>query len=132
WSARVSLRVALCPVAVLARYHSFSSLISFNDPSPTAIYTLSLHDALPILQPGVHLDEVELAVFPQEFDRPRAAIAHVGHRLGNRSEEHTSELQSRRDLVCRLLLEKKKKQEERERGINDARTARQTQYVENE
>src|SRR3546814_13780772 len=41
-----------------------------------------LGDRMFDLKPGVHLDEVECAVFPQELDRPRAAIAHIGHRLG--------------------------------------------------
>src|SRR2546422_1940379 len=75
----------------------------FNDTATTEIYTLSLHDALPIW-----------------------FLCHTDHRNGNgsaldglrtcstwdrgRSEEHTSELQSRLHLVCRLLLEKKKKQ----------------------
>src|SRR5438874_11784588 len=71
----------------------------FNDTATTDIYTLSLHDALPILSRA-------------DF---RAATAALTARLrpvvrrAMRSEEHTSELQSRRDLVCRLLLEKKKK-----------------------
>src|SRR5476649_3105497 len=67
----------------------------FNDTATTEIYTLSLHDALPISSP----------VQPR-----RSCVA--GNRSaprGNRSEEHTSELQSHSDLVCRLLLEKKKK-----------------------
>src|SRR5690349_23816350 len=71
----------------------------FNDTATTEIYTLSLHDALPILR---------RARPSLEPGRQRAA---VGGRRGARSEEHTSELQSRRDLVCRLLLEKKKNQE---------------------
>src|SRR5215469_13295745 len=89
---------------------SFSSglLVSFffNDTATTEIYTLSLHDALPI-RPAPPPRTAPLARPPgRPFGRPRerlrAACAH-------RSEEHTSELQSRRDLVCRLLLEKKKK-----------------------
>src|SRR2546430_10411816 len=77
----------------------------FNDTATTEIYTLSLHDALPILrEPGVqrhgirdkHADEYGGAQFP---DREIAR---------HRSEEHTSELQSQSNLVCRLLLEKKK------------------------
>src|SRR6202142_4791532 len=70
----------------------------FNDTAPTEIYTLSLHDALPISPPGnVVPDRVSGA--PEPFaSRP----------LLVRSEEHTSELQSPKDLVCRLLLEKKK------------------------
>src|SRR3712207_9163253 len=85
-------------------------LFFFNDTATTEIYTLSLHDALPIFidllrprpcgqqlvrleQPGQHLpDGVRLS----------PAVPRVG-----RSEEHTSELQSRQYLVCRLLLEKK-------------------------
>src|SRR6266496_6840778 len=67
----------------------------FNDTATTEIYTLSLHDALPISS---------AADRPNDVGRPdRMAQQQM------RSEEHTSELQSRRDLVCRLLLEKKKK-----------------------
>src|SRR5687768_17715786 len=79
----------------------------FNDPAPTEIYTLSLHDALPICAP------------PACPGRPGCAPGRPGAgRCGTpgrwpgspspRSEEHTSELQSRLHLVCRLLLEKKK------------------------
>src|SRR2546429_9815341 len=81
----------------------------FNDTATTEIYTLSLHDALPI-----SLSEIT----------PEQACAHPNFSMGRkisvdsatmmnkaleRSEEHTSELQSRLHLVCRLLLEKKKK-----------------------
>src|SRR5476651_2885036 len=66
----------------------------FNDTATTEIYTLSLHDALPILCPGAEL---------------RAYGLQGAVRRCLRSEEHTSELQSRQYLVCRLLLEKKKK-----------------------
>src|SRR5438105_6568208 len=74
----------------------------FNDPAPTAIYTLSLHDALPISFYGavfgtVKRGAVAVPLFPL-----------LGPEGVRRSEEHTSELQSRVDLVCRLLLEKKK------------------------
>src|SRR5438094_8617304 len=71
----------------------------FNDTATTEIYTLSLHDALPIC--GADRHEPHLARHPRH--RPRDGIEDV------RSEEHTSELQSPYDLVCRLLLEKKKK-----------------------
>src|SRR2546426_10508462 len=75
----------------------------FNDTATTEIYTLSLHDALPILGRGlVHQPAVV----------PHHRIAHlplVVIRARWRSEEHTSELQSPCNLVCRLLLEKKKK-----------------------
>src|SRR5690349_24626692 len=70
----------------------------FNDTATTEIYTLSLHDALPILQCS--------RAPPARRGAPRARKP---PRAPSRSEEHTSELQSRRDLVCRLLLEKKKK-----------------------
>src|SRR6266481_9891679 len=70
----------------------------FNDTATTEIYTLSLHDALPIYQHG-----------EERGDPPQAGpVAHAG-----RSEEHTSELQSQFHLVCRLLLEKKKKEGKR-------------------
>src|SRR5437870_13345420 len=79
-----------------------SSFFFFNDPATTEIYTLSLHDALPI---------------SKEFrSRPRSRRQRwriwnprtSGRGRKRRSEEHTSELQSRGHLVCRLLLEKKK------------------------
>src|SRR5438445_8136752 len=73
----------------------------FNDTATTEIYTLSLHDALPISSRVRAL--LRRASAPARAD----ATALVG-RL--RSEEHTSELQSRQYLVCRLLLEKKKKE----------------------
>src|SRR6266496_6713847 len=65
----------------------------FNDTATTEIYTLSLHDALPI-------EPLGMAAVP-------ALFVPIQLPCTVRSEEHTSELQSRRDLVCRLLLEKK-------------------------
>src|SRR5207249_10851944 len=105
---------------------------SFNAPSPSALYTLSLHDALPILPAAVRCGPglvmhfstalpdgswlAELRAvrgratqpFPggspgQALPLPGGAVATLAERV--RSEEHTSELQSRFDLVCRLLLE---------------------------
>src|SRR5256885_2960438 len=79
----------------------------FNDTATTEIYTLSLHDALPIFRPvrprqlGVQPRRQAAAVQPRALAR-----AARGGRI--RSEEHTSELQSPCNLVCRLLLEKKK------------------------
>src|SRR5437762_14073277 len=70
----------------------------FNDPATTEIYTLSLHDALPISQPA--------RLRGGDHGR-RSRPIHVEQH--ERSEEHTSELQSPMYLVCRLLLEKKKK-----------------------
>src|SRR5436305_7358105 len=75
----------------------------FNDPATTEIYTLSLHDALPILRYG---DEIGLG---DDLDLPERNAVRVPMQWSpGRSEEHTSELQSRPHLVCRLLLEKKK------------------------
>src|SRR5471030_3537718 len=73
---------------------SFFFFFFFNDTATTEIYTLSLHDALPISAPRAEQRPFSPAPVPPT---PR------------RSEEHTSELQSLRHLVCRLLLEKKKK-----------------------
>src|SRR5438874_8162589 len=82
----------------------FSSIFFFfNDTATTEIYTLSLHDALPISTRACRRSAI-----PRNATRSRSTLATAWHR----SEEHTSELQSRRDLVCRLLLEKKKKKEE--------------------
>src|SRR3712207_6849804 len=92
----------------------------FNDTATTEIYTLSLHDALPISMKSCvrsnlvgadavmgHQEPARQAlvdrVDPIAAGRPR----HLAHQRQRRSEEHTSELQSRQYLVCRLLLEKK-------------------------
>mgnify|MGYP000194346632 CR=1 FL=1 len=87
-------------------------LFFFNDPATTDIYTLSLHDALPILKDSkpdtgeyILLTGIEIIngiKIPKKRDW-----------YYNRSEEHTSELQSRLDLVCRLLLEKTKKKKKK-------------------
>src|SRR2546430_16115767 len=71
----------------------------FNDTATTEIYTLSLHDALPIYNRQLPFFRI----------RARLVFADVNERPNHRSEEHTSELQSQSNLVCRLLLEKKKK-----------------------
>src|SRR5260370_14655266 len=76
----------------------------FNDTATTEIYTLSLHDALPILQLKPRARK-RAAISPRASMLAAAARA-LG--LSRRSEEHTSELQSHLNLVCRLLLEKKK------------------------
>src|SRR5688572_17306818 len=75
----------------------------FNYTTPTEIYNLSLHDALPIFGQGqIQQNQSGLAPRPA-VQRPGAPVG------GRRSEEHTSELQSQSNLVCRLLREKKKK-----------------------
>src|SRR5438105_11008464 len=83
-----------------------SSFFFFNDPATTEIYTLSLHDALPISAAFIEATgELYSSDLPGVFERRKYDD------LEDRSEEHTSELQSRVDLVCRLLLEKKKKKQ---------------------
>src|SRR5215813_15404666 len=77
----------------------------FNDTATTEIYTLSLHDALPILAPGATAPATSMS----SITSPSASGSSPGLLAPPRSEEHTSELQSRPHLVCRLLLEKKKK-----------------------
>src|SRR5690606_41949225 len=91
---------------LIALYFSLLFIFVFNDTATTEIYTLSLHDALPIY-------------FSREARIPRMLPSSLEneHRRWQRwvevrSEEHTSELQSRENLVCRLLLEKKKKQKD--------------------
>src|SRR5205809_3167139 len=81
----------------------------FTDPATTEIYTLSLHDALPISHDVVHHAVHDEGV--AGVDDPQRFVPGA-RRLRLRSEEHTSELQSRLHLVCRLLLEKKKKTEQ--------------------
>src|SRR5438067_12987420 len=73
----------------------------FNDTATTEIYTLSLHDALPIFDDSTEQRNLYQMMLGADFETLCAS--------SGRSEEHTSELQSRFDLVCRLLLEKKKK-----------------------
>src|SRR2546425_3902225 len=87
----------------------------FNDTATTEIYTLSLHDALPISRRARHLADVrERAVAVVELQHvPHQLVVIPLPQLGLRSEEHTSELQSLAYLVCRLLLEKKKKKNRR-------------------
>src|SRR4030043_2119724 len=89
----------------------------FNDTATTEIYTLSLHDALPIFK------EVVVTNCPDYFFPSFFSAA--------RSEEHTSELQSRLHLVCRLLLEKKKKELTNDSimlKLNPERDRHHTQY----
>src|SRR2546421_5060756 len=77
----------------------------FNDTATTEIYTLSLHDALPICMASLTIISWR--------DIPAQVVVRRGRETAKvRSEEHTSELQSRSDLVCRLLLEKKKQEDQ--------------------
>src|SRR3712207_6854465 len=88
----------------------------FNDTATTEIYTLSLHDALPIFLSNADAELLVAAgvVRPDRHPRPVVGVVwvfQIPNAVENpdigRSEEHTSELQSRQYLVCRLLLEKK-------------------------
>src|SRR3712207_8737432 len=93
----------------------------FNDTATTEIYTLSLHDALPISimihfwlrahrRAALHIPRpTSLAPVLFPLNGRGRLRCNVVHHAIHRSEEHTSELQSRQYLVCRLLLEKKKK-----------------------
>src|SRR2546427_8095305 len=94
----------------------FSFFFFFNDTATTEIYTLSLHDALPIYQLRWKLPQSEFDV--------QATLASFA-KPGWRSEEHTSELQSQSNLVCRLLLEKKKKKRNHCAYVKKRRSAEQ-------
>src|SRR5258705_12481505 len=102
-----SIRASLTLSSIFLLHRRPSGRLSFfffNDTATTEIYTLSLHDALPI--------SFVMAEYGHAGARgaaPRARREGEPCRRTKRSEEHTSELQSLRHLVCRLLLEKKKK-----------------------
>src|SRR3712207_7337999 len=88
-----------------------SFIFFFNDTATTEIYTLSLHDALPIFIMNLTIVNVALPSMQQALELPdgaRSLVITAYSVTFGRSEEHTSELQSRQYLVCRLLLEKKK------------------------
>src|SRR5260370_39636831 len=91
-----------------------SSFFFFNDTATTEIYTLSLHDALPILADGLAGEIWTTRVYRSgrgdgRRGQERCCSFCPRRAFQARSEEHTSELQSHLNLVCRLLLEKKKK-----------------------
>src|SRR5437667_6602481 len=97
------------------------SFFFFNDTTTTEIYTLSLHDALPISIQRFN-DSNHGPVMSNQVVKPGCDLAQGTMFNGldefsknvSRSEEHTSELQSHHDLVCRLLLEKKKKKKKKQ------------------
>src|SRR5438034_8112048 len=101
---------------------SFFFFFFFNDTATTEIYTLSLHDALPISFAVARLIANSYLVGSSTASSAGLAPFRI---LSTRSEEHTSELQSHSDLVCRLLLEKKKKKKNRQNKI----TRNNTQYT---
>src|SRR2546426_12603239 len=92
--------LSVCLFFVLVVCSPFSLFFFFNDTATTEIYTLSLHDALPI--------STTRSCSTRTWTATRGSDTRCSRR---RSEEHTSELQSPCNLVCRLLLEKKKKKE---------------------
>src|SRR5207253_10692334 len=102
-------------------------VVYFSGTAPPGIHTLSLHDALPIsmggaggMSPGAVPVQIDLERALERLSETARAVVwlhdvegytheEIAEQMGKRSEEHTSELQSRGHLVCRLLLEKKKK-----------------------
>src|SRR2546429_9770845 len=91
---------------IKVRHRTLLNFFFFNDTATTEIYTLSLHDALPIS--GTMEAFVESPIYARTNGYLKKWYHDIGSRVQKRSEEHTSELQSRLHLVCRLLLEKKK------------------------
>src|SRR2546425_11894252 len=111
-----------CPLFaffLLSRHSAFFLFFFFNDTATTEIYTLSLHDALPISR-----SRSARRGWPRSSPR-RTAPDRAGSKRESpaprapRSEEHTSELQSLAYLVCRLLLEKKKKKNKKRQDQTD-------------
>src|SRR2546430_3156785 len=92
----------------------------FNDTATTEIYTLSLHDALPILRSVEYATQQGGQRSGAEHSARTSAEAWIDHL---RSEEHTSELQSQSNLVCRLLLEKKKNRSMRQPSVTANRSS---------
>src|SRR2546426_12740308 len=103
--------LAVLFLSILTAYRLCLFFFFFNDTATTEIYTLSLHDALPILRSGTE----------PHRKRPRKTCLARRELNSRRSEEHTSELQSPCNLVCRLLLEKKKKKKVKTRHTRHAR-----------
>src|SRR5688572_31874399 len=100
--------------------YSISLSFFFNDTATTEIYTLSLHDALPISPASQRTVDTEGSRHPacrasewRDDHGGRLVMVEIISPEGRRSEEHTSELQSQSNLVCRLLLEKKKKKKKK-------------------
>src|SRR5690606_41434137 len=117
WYHHVPYRISAHTIISAFRLCSLhSSFFFLNDTAPPEIYTLSLHDALPISLLAIN----EQRIWASPLSRLLTVVLLVllwGLTL--RSEEHTSELQSRENLVCRLLLEKKKKHaQKRELGMS--------------
>src|SRR5688572_32969921 len=105
---------SFCPITTITAPH-YSLFFFFNDTATSEIYTLSLHDALPILISRSITDCCRVFWTSTTGAAPVTVIVSSSAPT-RRSEEHTSELQSQSNLVCRLLLEKKNKN-------NDSRAA---------
>src|SRR5690606_41388608 len=101
-----SISASTCPTSMPGT----SRVVDFfcNDTTTSEIYTLSLHDALPISDLRQAVGRVLLAHLGEDPEAHADQLPDQTHPVAGRSEEHTSELQSRENLVCRLLLEKKK------------------------
>src|SRR5688500_19517013 len=97
------------------RSHSNIFILFYNAPASSGIYTLSLHDALPICSSRARGVSIYLDGQPLALKNVRDGLS--AHVQTDRSEEHTSELQSPCNLVCRLLLEKKKKTNNRMHAV---------------
>src|SRR5436190_9644777 len=110
----------MSPSILISFYLSF--LFFFNDPATTEMYTLSLHDALPIFENSIVLDGTVVDCRERIVDSIIGKNSRIISSLtspSGRSEEHTSELQSHSDLVCRLLLEKKKKKKNQQYNMDE-------------
>src|SRR5206468_12780482 len=123
--------------------HTYFILFFFTATTSTTIYTLSLHDALPIYRIMVWhhgragtatQDDMRTGLTTEGKAEPDQSLGSLSPRNvtrqthstpRQRSEEHTSELQSRSDLVCRLLLEKKKKKKKNKQRSNSTQTKQQ-------
>src|SRR5438552_13751737 len=117
----------MCDLSLrLVPFVAFASFFFFNDTPTTEIYTLSLHDALPISPLGRRAGDGARDGAPGAVGQGRAQRG-TARPTGARSEEHTSELQSPDHLVCRLLLEKKKKHNTRSSSSSPPPTTRQPQ-----
>src|SRR5438445_5445387 len=114
----------LCTSPVV--YHIAISAFFFNATATTEIYTLSLHDALPI---STSPRCASAGRRRRRNPRRRVCSTPAPYTTRCRSEEHTSELQSRQYLVCRLLLEKKKKRQNEKLNTNRTMTHATSRYV---
>src|SRR5699024_12279520 len=117
--SRLSVYSALSPL-------SPHSLFFFTHTPPPPIYTLSLHDALPIFRSDISQSEYCSSVCNDCNCIPASCQIKTLVNILLRSEEHTSELQSRFDLVCRLLLEKKKKKKKKNEKTQQSKNKTKT------